>query len=129
MANALFDPGREGFLDGFSTNFFTAGEELKVSEEQRQEWLTIAGAARDEALVGCIDAFSRTDFRNDLERFTVPTLVIHGDSDAIVPFEVSGKRTAASITGSMLVVVEGAPHGFNVSHVDEFNRALLEFVG
>ncbi len=120
---------REGFLDGFSTNFFTAGEELKVTEEQRQEWLTLAGAARDEALVGCIDAFSRTDFRNDLERITVPTLVIHGDSDAIVPFEVSGKRTAESVDGAKLVVVEDAPHGFNVSHADEFNRALLEFLG
>ena len=120
---------REGFLDGFSTNFFTAGEELKVTEEQRQEWLTVAGAARDEALVGCIDAFSRTDFRNDLERLTLPTLVIHGDSDAIVPFEVSGKRTAESVEGAELVVVEDAPHGFNVSHVDEFNRALLEFLG
>ncbi len=71
-----------------------------MTEEQRQEWLTLAGAARDEALVGCIDAFSRTDFRNDLERLTVPTLVIHGDSDAIVPFEVSGKRTAESVDGA-----------------------------
>jgi len=120
---------REGFLDGFSTNFFTAGEELKVTEEQRREWLTVARAARDEALVGCIDAFGRTDFRNDLERITLPTLVIHGDSDAIVPFEVSGKRTAEAIDGAKLVVVDDAPHGFNVSHADEFNRALLEFLG
>ncbi len=119
---------REGFLDGFSTNFFSAGEELKVTEEQRQEWLTLASAARDEALVGCIDAFGRTDFRNDLERLTVPTLVIHGDSDAIVPFEVSGKRTAEAVDGAELVVVEDAPHGFNVSHAEEFNRALLGFL-
>ena len=99
-----------------------------MTEEQRQEWLTLASAARDEALVGCIDAFSRTDFRNDLERLTVPTLVIHGDSDAIVPFEVSGKRTAESVDGAELVVVEDAPHGFNVSHAEEFNRELLGFL-
>ncbi len=120
---------REGFLDEFTTGFFSAGGELRVTEEQRQDALALTRPAREEALLGCIGAFGRTDFRNDLERITVPTLVIHGDSDAIVPFEVSGKRTAASISGSTLVVVEGGPHGFNVSHVDEFNRALLEFLG
>ena len=120
---------REGFLDGFTTDFFSADGELKVTEEQRQQALTLQAAARDEAVVGCIGAFGRTDFRNDLERVTVPTLVIHGDSDAIVPFEVSGKRTAATIEGSTLVVVEGGPHGFNVSHAEEFNEALLDFLG
>lgn len=120
---------REGFLDGFSTGFFSAGGELKVTEEQRQEALALAKQARDEAVVGCIGAFGRTDFRNDLSRITVPTLVIHGDSDAIVPFEVSGKRTAETVAGSTLVVVEGAPHGFNLSHAEEFNKALLAFLG
>ena len=120
---------REGFLEQFTTGFFSAGGELRVTEEQRQDALALERPARDEALLGCIGAFGRTDFRNDLESITVPTLVIHGDSDAIVPFEVSGKRTADSISGSSLVVVEGGPHGINVSHVDEFNRALLEFLG
>lgn len=59
----------------------------------------------------------------------MPTLVVHGDSDAIVPFEVSGKRTAEAVPGATLVVVEGGPHGFNVSHADELNRALLDFLG
>ena len=54
--------------------------------------------------------------------------MIHGDSDGMVPFEGSGKRTHEAIEGSELVVVEGAPHGFNVSHADEFNSALLEFL-
>ncbi|MCW2762528.1 MAG: bromoperoxidase [Marmoricola sp.] len=120
---------REGFLDGFTTGFFSAGDELKVTEEKRREALAVEAKGRDEAVVACIGAFGRTDFRNDLNRFTLPTLVIHGDSDAIVPFEVSGKRTAATIAGSTLVVVEDAPHGFNVSHADEFNRSLLEFLG
>jgi non-heme chloroperoxidase len=120
---------REGFLDGFLHGFFSADGELKVTEEQRQEALGLSRAARDEAVVGCIEAFSRTDFRNDLPRVSVPALVIHGDSDAIVPFEVSGKRTAETIAGSTLVVVEGGPHGFNVSHAEEFNAALLDFLG
>jgi len=119
---------REGFLDGFTTGFFSVDGELKVTEEQRQEALALQAKANDAGVVGCIGAFGRTDFRNDLERVTVPTLVIHGDSDAIVPFEISGKRTAAAISGSTLVVVEGAPHGFNVSHKDEFNQSLLGFL-
>lgn len=119
---------RAAFLDGFTTNFFTAGDALKVTEAQRQEAIAMEQPARDEAVVGCIGAFGRTDFRADLAKVDVPTLVIHGDSDAIVPFEVSGRRTAEIVSGSTLVVVEGAPHGFNVSHADEFNQAVLDFL-
>ena len=120
---------REGFLDGFTTDFFSAGGELKVTEAQRQEALTLAAQAEDQALVDCIAAFGTTDFRQDLESVTVPTLVIHGDGDGTVPFEVSGKRTAAAIAGSELHVVQDGPHGLNVSHAEEFNRTLLAFLG
>jgi pimeloyl-ACP methyl ester carboxylesterase len=58
----------------------------------------------------------------------VPTLVLHGDGDATVPFAGSGARTHAAIPGSELVVVPGGPHGFNVSHAAEFNQALLRFL-
>ncbi|GAA1724780.1 alpha/beta hydrolase [Aeromicrobium alkaliterrae] len=119
---------RAGFLDGFTTDFFSAAGDLKVTEEQRQEALTLAAPARDEAVVACIDAFGRTDFRDDLAKIDVPVLVIHGDADAIVPFEVSGKRSAEAISDATLHVVEGGPHGFNVSHADELNAALLDFL-
>ncbi len=119
---------REAFLDGFTTGFFSVDGELAVTEEQRQQALALEAKAGDAGLVGCIAAFGTTDFRGDLAKITVPTLVIHGDSDAIVPIEVSGKRTADSIAGAELVVVERAPHGFNVSHADEFNRHLLAFL-
>lgn len=59
----------------------------------------------------------------------MPTLVIHGDSDAIVPFEASGKRTADVIENAELVVIKGCPHGINASHAEEFNRTLLDFLG
>ncbi len=59
---------------------------------------------------------------------TIPTLVIHGDSDGIVPFEVSGKRSAEAIAGSELVVIKDDPHGINASHASEFNEALLAFL-
>lgn len=119
---------RDKFLDKFTTDFFSADGELKVSEVQRQEALALERQADDKALVDSIDAFGRTDFRADLAAVTVPTLVIHGNSDATVPFEVSGKRTHEAIAGSELVVIEGAPHGLNVSHAKEFNSALLDFL-
>jgi non-heme chloroperoxidase len=119
---------RLAFLEGFTHNFFGANGKLQVSEELRQYARTIAAFASPKGTLDCIAAFGRTDFRKDLEKVKVPTLVIHGDSDAIVPFEVSGKRSAAAIPGSKLVVVKGGPHGFTTSHAEEFNRELLGFL-
>ena len=119
---------RAAFLDGFLHNFFSAGDELLVSEERVTQSLGLAEPARDEAVIGCIDAFGRTDFRGDLAEISLPVLVIHGDSDAIVPFEVSGRRAADALANSTTVVIENGPHGINVSHAEEFNRALLEFL-
>jgi non-heme chloroperoxidase len=76
----------------------------------------------------CIAAFSATDFRGDLERFDVPTLVIHGDDDQIVPFEVGGKASAALIDGATLKVYHGAPHGITDTHKEQLNADLLAFV-
>ncbi len=119
---------RATFFDGFTRDFFSANGVLKVSEKTRQEALTLCHQADQAAALGCMQAFATTDFRHDLEKVTVPTLVLHGDSDATVPFEGSGKRTHAAIAGSELVVVPDAPHGLNASHVDAFNQALLEFL-
>lgn len=121
---------RIAFLDAFTTNFFAAGERNDlVSEPFRLYNREIAAFASPKGTLDCISAFSYTDFRDDLAKIDVPTLVIHGDSDAIVPFEVSGARSHEAIAGSTLVVVEGAPHGFNATHPDQFNRALLDFLG
>ncbi len=119
---------RIAFLDEFTTGFFSAGGEIKVSEAQRVYAREIAAFASPKGTIDCIAAFGRTDFRADVAKVTVPTLVIHGDSDAIVPFEVSGKRSAELISGAKLVVIEGGPHGINASHPDQFNRALLDFL-
>ncbi len=120
---------RLAFLDTFMTNFFSAGTKLTVSEAQRTYGIDIAAFASAKGSLDCITAFSRTDFRGDVAKVDVPTLVIHGDSDAIVPFEASGKRSAELIPGARLVVVEGGPHGINASHGKQFNRALLDFIG
>jgi pimeloyl-ACP methyl ester carboxylesterase len=119
---------RDRFFDQFTTEFFSAGGELKVSEEQRQVAIALCRQADQGAALACMEAFGTTDFRADLPRITVPTLVIHGDGDQTVPFEGSGKRTHEAIGHSELVVLEGAPHGCNVSHAEEFNRALLAFL-
>jgi non-heme chloroperoxidase len=120
---------RAAFLDEFSKGFFSAKGKLVVSEQQRAYALQIASWASPKGTLDCVAAFGRTDFRGDLEKFNIPALVIHGDSDGIVPFEVSGKRTHQSIAGSKLALIKGGPHGVNASHPAEFNRALIEFLG
>jgi len=120
---------RLAFLEEFTTAFFAAGDKKDlVSEPQRVYARDIAAFASPKGTLDCVAAFGRTDFRDDLTRMAVPTLVIHGDSDGTVPFEVSGKRSHAAIAGSELVVVAGAPHGLNVTHAEEFNAALLAFL-
>jgi non-heme chloroperoxidase len=125
QAGLVADP--PGFLDGFTRNFFSANGELKVTEAQQQEALALALQADVHAARECIRSWT-TDFTADLATITVPTLVIHGDSDAIVPIEKSGQRTHEQVAGSELHVVEGGPHGINTSHADEFNRELLAFL-
>ncbi len=119
---------RQEFLEKFMTWFFSNPSELTISRERLDDVLRVAGQGADKALQDTIIAWG-TDFRDDIAKFTVPTLVIHGDSDNNVPFEPSGKRSAAMIEGSRLHLVAGGPHGINVSHADEFNRVLLEFLG
>ena len=115
---------RIAFLDGFTVGFFSAGGELKVSEVQRVYARDIVAFASPKATLDCVNAFGATDFRPDLAKFSIPTLVIRGDSDAIVPFEASGERAH----GSELVVIEGGPHAINASPVQQFNDALLGFL-
>lgn len=119
---------RLAFLEGFTRMFFSVNGELKVSESQRVYARNIAAFASPKATLDCIEAFSCTDFRADLRQFQLPTLIIHSDADAIVPFEVSGQRAHAAIPGSQLTLIKGAPHGFNLSHANEFNKGLLDFL-
>ena len=121
---------RLAFLDEFTKNFFTAGERARlISEPQRlyaprhRRVRLAEGHARLHRRVR-----SHRLPRRPRRRSTVPTLVIHGDADAIVPFEVSGKRSHEAIAGSELVLIEGGPHGLNATHAEEFNRALLDFL-
>ncbi len=120
---------RIAFLNDFTKNFFTPKDgKLLVSKPLRLYNRDMAAFASAKATLDCVKSFSYTDFREDLKKFDVPTLVIHGDADGIVPFEVSGQRSHDMIADSQLHVVVGGPHGINVTHAEEFNQVLIDFL-
>ena len=120
---------RPAFLAGFFRNFYNADVlgGKRVSEELLRLSWSIASGASPTGTLACVSAWL-TDFRKDLAKFDLPTLVVHGDTDRIVPLEVSGRRTQAAVKGSRLVVLKDAPHGLNWTHAEELNRALLDFL-
>lgn len=119
---------RDAFFPEFVQGFFSVGDDLKVGDGEVKEAIELCQQSSQTAAVGAMDAWATTDFRPDLDKVTVPTLVLHGEGDGTVPFEGSGKRTHEAIPHSQLVVIPDAPHGFNASHADEFNAALLSFL-
>ena len=127
MATSL-TTNQDAFYDQFVTDFFSVDGELKVSDDQRKAALDLCHQAGKAAALACLSSFGKTDFREDLPKVTVPSLVIHGDGDETVPFEGSGKRTHEALPDSRLYAIAGGPHGVNVSHGDEFNDALLAFL-
>jgi non-heme chloroperoxidase len=75
-----------------------------------------------------IAAFSATDFTQDLKRFDVPTLIIHGDDDQVVPIDASARAAAKLVKGARLIEYAGAPHGITDTHKDRLNQDLLDFI-
>lgn len=121
---------RPAFLTTFLSNFYNVDilKGKKVSDEVvRLSW-NIAAGASPKGTLDCVDAWL-IDFRKDLKRIDVPTLIIHGDDDRILPIAVTGIRMPELIKGSRLVVVKGGPHGLNWTHAEEINRELLGFLG
>jgi pimeloyl-ACP methyl ester carboxylesterase len=121
---------RPAFLSQFLSNFYnvdTLGGKL-ISDQAVQFGWNIAVGASPKGTLDCVSAWL-TDFRNDLKRIDIPTLVIHGDADQILPISATGKRTPEFVKGSKLVVVEGGPHGVTWTHAEKVNQALLDFLG
>lgn len=102
-------------------------EGATVSRGTRDAFCMQAMQAGHRNAYECIRAFSETDFRADLSAFDMPTLVIHGDDDQIVPYGVGGQASAALVPGSRLVTYEGAPHGITDTHRDRLGSDLLAF--
>ena len=99
----------------------------KISEGVRDAFWLMGMQAGMPAAHDCIKAFSETDFRQDLPKIDVPTLVIHGDDDQIVPLSVGGARSSKMIKGATLKVYKGAPHGLFATNKDQLNNDLLAF--
>jgi non-heme chloroperoxidase len=119
---------RDAYFNQFSRDFFSAHGEPQATDAQRGELIALCQQSAQHAALACMESFATTDFRSDLGKVTVPTLVMHGDADAIVPIEGSGLRTHRAVAHSQWVQVSGAPHGLNVSHAQVFNDALLLFL-
>ncbi|GAC1370448.1 MAG: bromoperoxidase [Aquirhabdus sp.] len=120
---------RPAFLAEFLKNFynFDVLGGSKISEQLIQYSWNIAVAASPKATLDCVTAWG-TDFRQDLAKIDVPTLVIHGDADRIVPLDVTAARIKAFVKNAQLVVVEGGPHGLIWTHAEQVNSALLRFL-
>jgi len=121
---------RYAFFTDFFKNFYNTDLYLgkRVSEQVVQASWNLAAGASAIASLACVPTWHE-DFRGDLARVDVPTLVIHGDDDRIVPLAASGLRTAKLIKGARLVVVKGGPHCIPWTHAEEVNAELLNFLG
>jgi non-heme chloroperoxidase len=119
---------RSQFYKDLSAPFYGANRQgSTVSQGVRDAFWLMSMQAGFPAAYDCVKAFSETDFREDLKKFDVPTLVIHGDDDQIVPITVGGLRSSKMIKGATLKIYKGAPHGLMTTHKDQFNTDLLEF--
>lgn len=121
---------RYAFFSEFFKNFFNTDVLLwkRVSEEViRASWNLAAGASATASLA-CVTTWYE-DFRQDLQRVDVPMLVIHGDSDRIVPLASAGQRTAKMVKGARLSVIKGGPHCITWTHAEEVTAELVGFLG
>jgi len=119
---------RSQFYKDISELFYGANRPgAKVSQGLRDQfWLQSMQVGLKGAL-DCIKAFSETDFTEDLKKFDVPTLIIHGNDDQIVPIEAAALASAKIVKDAHLEIYEGAPHGLTFTHADKLNVGLLSF--
>lgn len=120
---------RLGFLKGFGEGFVNYEDNKdRISQGQLDYNFQIAAAASPKGTLDCINAFGRTDLRDALKKIDVPTLFIHGDADNIVPIEPSSKQGHELVEDSRLEIIKDAPHGLYVTHTEELNEILLDFL-
>jgi non-heme chloroperoxidase len=121
---------RPAYFKDFLDNFYNVDQYAgtRISDQAWQSSFIAAVLASPYAAHACVDAWL-TDFRGDLPKIDVPTLLVHGDADRILPYEATAKRLPGLIADLKSVTVEGGPHNIAWTHPDEVNSALLEFVG
>jgi non-heme chloroperoxidase len=121
---------RYAFFTEFFKNFYNTDLLLgkRISQEAVQASWNVAAGASATASLACVPTWHE-DFRQDLARIDVPTLVIHGGADRIVPIGAAGLRTAKLVAGARLKIVKDGPHAITWTHADEVNAELVEFLG
>jgi len=121
---------RSQFFKDLSAPFYGANRPgAKVSQGLRDSFWMQGMLAGHKAVIDCIKAFSETDFTEDLKKIDVPTLILHGDDDQIVPIADSAMLSSKLVKGSKLKIIPGAPHGMCSTLKEEINNELLEFLG
>src|SRR3989441_6713858 len=120
---------RYAFFTEFFKNFFNTDVFLgkRISEQAVQASWNVAAGASATASLACVPTWHE-DFRNDVARIDVPTLIIHGDADRIVPIQASGEKAAKLVKGARLVAIKDGPHAINWTHAEEVNAELVSFL-
>ena len=121
---------RPAYLSEFFAKFYNVDVlgGTRVSAQAVQASWNVAVGASARATHDCVRAW-QSDFRSDVASIDVPTLIVHGDADRIVPAEVTAMPLSRLVKGAHLVIVKGAPHGLNWTHADQVNEELLRFLG
>jgi len=120
---------RSQFYKDTSIPFYGANREgSKVSQGILDQWWWLSMQAGFVGAYDCIKVFSETDLTEDLKKFDIPTLIIHGDDDQIVPIADSAMLSSKLVKGAILKVYPGAPHGLTATHSEQFNADLLAFL-
>jgi pimeloyl-ACP methyl ester carboxylesterase len=128
IMNALKDD-RVGFLKDFGKTFYGYDNNKdRMSEGQLDFDWNIAAGASPLATIKTAEAWAGTDFRSEMKNVDVPTLIVHGSGDDVVPKITAGDQAAEGIPNNDYHVIDGAPHGLNVTHKKELNKILVDFL-
>jgi non-heme chloroperoxidase len=136
LPRTVFDGSRAGvagdrsqFFKDLAIPFYGANRPgSKVSQGMLDQFWLWSMQAGTKNAYECIKAFSETDFTEDLKKFDVPTLIMHGEDDQIVPIDDAGRKSAKLIKGAKAIFYPGAPHGLTATHQDRINADLLAFI-
>lgn len=127
---AKIQDDRPAFLTEFGKQFFNEGILNKPVSQEIQNWMhQLAVVASPRATTECVRSFSETDFRTDLSTIIVPVMIIHGDADKTVPIDATSELTSLQLPNAAYYRFEEAPHGLFITHKDELNRLLINFIG
>jgi non-heme chloroperoxidase len=126
---AQLQEDRPAFLSAFGKQFFGVDWMSHPVSEGILQWMhDLAMSSSPKAIIGCLHAFSETDFHDDMPAIKVPALVIHGDSDKTVPIETAGNHTAAMINHCVFKIYQGAPHGLFITEKQQLNDDIISFI-